>query len=248
MKNSKENRKDIDATAAWLMEQYRLAVQEALEAETDDEEMPEELDKKCRELIRSHAKKQRSLRVAKKAGRVACAAALTVVMLFGVAGILFTTVEAVRAPIIRFFTAQKEGYLEITDPGKESDTDTLTNEADFAEMNARFAELLPEAYVQTDESVSSMGNTSAIYENPEGKAIIFCANSYRGVLRFDVENAASAENITIGTHEAILVEKNGYRLEWLDTGERTLYQIIADSLSREEIIRIANTFENTRGK
>ena len=155
MKNDKEKQKDIDVTAAWLMKQYTLAVQEALQSETDDEEMPEELDKKCRELIKKEVKKQRYKQIAGKVGRFTCAAMLTVVMLFGVVGILFTTVEAVRAPIIRFFIAQKEGHLEITDSGEESDTRTLTNTADFAEMNARLAKLLPEGYVQTGENVSN---------------------------------------------------------------------------------------------
>ena len=136
MKNDKEKQKDIDVTAAWLMKQYTLAVQEALQSETDDEEMPEELDKKCRELIKKEVKKQRYKQIAKKAGRFTCVAMLTVVMLFGVVGILFTTVEAVRAPIIRFFIAQKEDHLEITDSGEEIDTRTLTNTADFSEMNA----------------------------------------------------------------------------------------------------------------
>ena len=131
MKNDKEKQKDIDVTAAWLMKQYTLAVQEVLQSETDDEEMPEELDKKCRELIKKEVKKQRYKQIAGKVGRFTCAAMLTVVMLFGVVGILFTTVEAVRAPIIRFFIAQKEGHLEITDSGEESDTRTLTNTADF---------------------------------------------------------------------------------------------------------------------
>ena len=99
MKNDKEKQKDIDATAAWLMKQYTLAVQEALKFEPDDgAEMPEELDKKCRELIKKEVRKQRYKQIAKKAGRFTCAAMLTVVMLFGVVGILFTTVEAVRAP------------------------------------------------------------------------------------------------------------------------------------------------------
>ena len=155
MKNDKEKQKDIDATAAWLMKQYTLAVQEVLQSEADDEEMPEELDKKCRELIKKEVKRQRYKQIAGKVGRFTCAAMLTVVMLFGVVGILFTTVEAVRAPIIRFFIAQKKGHLEITDSGEESDTRALTNTADFSEMNARLAALLPEGYVQTGENVSN---------------------------------------------------------------------------------------------
>lgn len=247
MKNDKEKQKDIDATAAWLMKQYTLAVQEALKFEPDDgAEMPEELDKKCRELIKKEVKRQRYKQIAKKAGRFTCAAMLTVVMLFGVVGILFTTVEAVRAPIIRFFIAQKEDHLEITDSGEEIDTRTLTNTADFSEMNARLAKLLPEGYVQTDENVSSMGNTMATYVNPEGDRIVFCANSYQGILHFDAENTNSAESITIGTHTAILVEKDGYRLEWLDANEGILYQITSNSLSREDVIRIANSFDRIR--
>ena len=136
--------------------------------------------------------------------------------------------------------------MEITDSGEESGTRTLTNTADFSEMNARLAALLPEGYVQTDENVSSMGNTMATYVNPEGDRIVFCANSYQGILHFDAENTNSAESITIGTHTAILVEKDGYRLEWLDANEGILYQITSNSLSREDVIRIANSFDRTR--
>lgn len=240
MKNDKEKQKDIDATAAWLMKQYTLAVQEVLQSETDDEEMPEELDKKCRELIKKEVKRQRYKQIAKKAGRFTCAAMLTVVMLFGVVGILFTTVEAVRAPIIRFFIAQKEGHLEITDSGEESDTRTLTNTADFSEMNARLAALLPEGYVQTDENVSSMGNTMATYVNLAGDSIVFRISLQQKTFLFDTEEANSVKRMKIGKYDAILVEKNGYRLAWFDAENNVLYQLVSDALSQEEIVNIAN--------
>lgn len=240
MKNDKEKQKDIDATAAWLMKQYTLAVQEALKFEPDDgAEMPEELDKKCRELIKKEVKRQRYKQIAKKAGRFTCAAMLTVVMLFGVVGILFTTVEAVRAPIIRFFIAQKEDHLEITDSGEEIDTRTLTNTADFSEMNARLAALLPEGYVQTDENVSN-AEIMVTYINPEGGSVLFFVSLQRGVFRIDTEEVTSSERILIGRHEAFLIEKNGYRLTWFDTENNLLYQLDSDSLNQEEIIYIAN--------
>lgn len=185
-------------------------------------------------------KKQRYKRIARKAGRFTCAAALTVVMLFGVVGILFTTVEAVRAPIIRFFIAQKEGHLEITNSGKETDTRTLTNTADFAEMNARLAKLLPEGYVQTDENVSSMGNTMATYVNSEGGRIVFSIKPQQRTFHFDTEETASTEKMKIGTYDAILVAKNGYRLIWFDAANNVLYQLITDALSKDEIISIAD--------
>ena len=161
-------------------------------------------------------------------------------MLFGVVGILFTTVEAVRAPIIRFFIAQKEGHLEITNSGKETDTRTLTNTADFAEMNARLAKLLPEGYVQTDENVSSMGNTMATYVNSEGGRIVFSIKPQQRTFHFDTEETASTEKMKIGTYDAILVAKNGYRLIWFDAANNVLYQLITDALSKDEIISIAD--------
>lgn len=104
-----------DAAAALVMDQYVTAMQEsvAAEAEVPLVEIPEELDQKCRRLIKKKlAKKQRKY-VAKKLLRFTRTAVLTVVILFGVVGILFTTVEAVRVPIINFFLEQKDGYLEI---------------------------------------------------------------------------------------------------------------------------------------
>lgn len=185
-------------------------------------------------------KKQRYKQIAKKAGRFTCAAMLTVVMLFGVVGILFTTVEAVRAPIIRFFIAQKEGHLEITDSGEESDTRTLTNTADFSEMNVRLAALLPEGYVQTDENVSSMGNTMATYVNLAGDSIVFRISLQQKTFLFDTEEANSVKRMKIGKYDAILVEKNGYRLAWFDAENNVLYQLVSDALSQEEIVNIAN--------
>lgn len=46
--------------------------------------------------------------------------------------------------------------------------------------------------------------------------------------------------MTIGTYEAIFVEKNGYRLAWFDAENKLLYQLISDDLSREELIIIIN--------
>lgn len=241
MKNDKEKQKDIDATAAWLMKQYTLAVQEALKFEPDDgAEMPEELDKKCRELIKKEVRKQRYKQIAKKAGRFTCAAMLTVVMLFGVVGILFTTVEAVRAPIIRFFIAQKEGHLEITDSGEESDTRTLTNPADFSEMNARLAALLPEGYVQTGASTGTPENAVVTYVNSEEDRVVFRVSLQQRTFLFDTEEANSVKRMKIGKYDAILVEKNGYRLAWFDAENNVLYQLVSDALSQEEIVYIAN--------
>lgn len=229
----------VDSAAALFMDRYAAVLLEDIAAEpVPDVEIPEALDKKCRHLIRKAlAKKQRRF-LGRTALRAVRAAAVAVVLLFGLAGILFTTVEAIRVPIINFFLAQKEGYLEIT--GSEAASGT----PDFAEKNARLAALLPEGYTLTAQEISGTGNASAVYENQAGNSIVFSAHSYRGTLRFDTEDAVSVEKITVGTREAVLVEKNGYRLQWLE--ENALYQLTSDALRREEMIDLADQLENSR--
>lgn len=57
---------------------------------------------------------------------------------------------------------------------------------------------------------------------------------------FDTEEANSVKRMKIGKYDAILVEKNGYRLAWFDAENNVLYQLVSDALSQEEIVNIAN--------
>lgn len=235
-----------DAAAALVMDQYVTAMQEsvAAEAEVPLVEIPEELDQKCRRLIKKKlAKKQRKY-VAKKLLRFTRTAVLTVVILFGVVGILFTTVEAVRIPIINFFLEQKDGYMEIRG------TD-MNNDPYAEKFSTRFDNplegFLPGDYTKVLHRRSSSGSWATLYEDSSGERICLYIDPYfYGSLHVDTEGATIPEKIQIASYEAILTEKNGYQLVWLNTDINLFYHLEASDLSREEIISLAENIEKSR--
>ena len=83
------------------------------------------------------------------------------------------------------------------------------------------------------------GNISAFYENAQGDSITFDVCLSQGVIQMDTEEAAAQERLKIHSHDAVLVEKNGYQLVWLDTETSRLFHLNATALSREEIIALA---------
>lgn len=230
----------IDATAALLMDRYAAAMQESMEAEKDEAEIPEELDRKCRKLIRKKLAGKRFRYVLRKLLRMTGAAAMIVVLLFGAVGILFTTVEAVRVPIINFFIEQKDGYLEIGGRGDAASASVAADE------NDPLAGLLPEGYEIVLYDVSASGNITALYENSRGDAILLDICPGQSVLQIDTEHASASETLQIGAWEAILVEKEGYQLAWLDSDSDLLYHLAATALTREEIIDLAKNIEKSR--
>ena len=231
----------IDAAAALVMEQYALAMREQLQAEENDAEsveFPAELDKKCRKLIRKKLAKERGKHIAKRALRFSGVAAALVIALFGIGGILFTTVEAVRIPIINFFVEQRDGYVEVN--GAEQNTEAEeSNNVDFLSLENPLADILPEGYELRLYDLSRTGNITAFYENAQGDSITFDVCLSQGVIQMDTEEAAAQERLKIHSHDAVLVEKNGYQLVWLDTETSRLFHLNATALSREEIIALA---------
>lgn len=233
-----------DAAAALVMDQYVTAMQEsvAAEAEVPLVEIPEELDQKCRRLIKKKlAKKQRKY-VAKKLLRFTRTAVLTVVILFGVVGILFTTVEAIRVPIINFFLEQKDGYLEIR--GGDMNSNRYVEEHS-ASVDAILEGLLPADYYLETYDQNSAGGISIMYVNPLGEYIILCVDPYAGTLHVDTEDAV-AEYMTISGCEAVLINKDGFQLVWLNAGKEQLSRLEATALSREEIVNLAENIEKKR--
>lgn len=209
-------------------------------------EIPEALDKKCRKLIREKLSKERRVRFAKKAMHFTVATASCVVMLFGVVGILFTTVEAVRIPIINFFLAQKNGYVEVSSVPAHVGANTPDNGQDFganADIIAQLATIIPEGYSITEYTTTKGGGFAVLFENDSSESIYFFADSATKELRVDDEHAEFTTKLRILSHEALLIEKDGYQLVWFDEDSSRLYQLSASALTREEVIALAKNIE-----
>lgn len=62
-------------------------------------------------------------------------------------------------------------------------------------------------------------------------------------LRVDAERAEFTTKLRILSHEALLIEKDGYQLVWFDEDTSRLYQLSASALTREEVIALAKNIE-----
>ena len=230
-----------DAATELMMRQYAKATGKTVMKTAPMQKTSGELDEKCHKLIKKRLRNQQIKTVSKMVLRYSKVAAMFVLMLFGVVAILFTTVEAVRVPIINFFIEQKDGYLEISGtedekkPSEERET-TAKNPLDG---------LLPEGYELVMYEEYSTGGFAVIYEKAEQERILYSERTNNNMLTVDSEGAVT-ENLTILSYEAVLISKEGYQLVWLNETDERLYRIEADTLSREQIIELAENIEKNR--
>ena len=222
-----------EAATALIMEQYTLALGDRLCREEGVADVPESLDLRCRKLIKKHMAKERAKTVGRGLMRITGVAAVFVLMLFGVAAILFATVEAIRVPVVNFFIEQKEGYMEITGTA-------LKDGEPIPELDSTdaLAGRLPEAYKIDFHEVYSTGGCTTMYSTADDNSVLFSRDPYFGIKAVDTENAI-VEQVQIGPCEATLIFKGGYRLIWLDPAAAQTCYLEADAFSREEIISLA---------
>lgn len=230
-----------EAATALIMRQYATSAGRTVMKTAPMQKTSEELDERCRKQIKRNLRKQQMKVVAKMALRYTKRVAMFIVMLFGIVGILFTTVEAVRVPIINFFIEQKDGYLEISGtegekkPSEERET-TAKNPLDG---------LLPEGYELVVYEEYPAGGVTAIYKNTENDYILLSERRNTGKLKVDNENA-DTEHITILSYEAVLIGMEEYQLVWMNSDNERIYRLKVNALSREEIIKLAENIENAR--
>lgn len=231
-----------DAAVLMIMDQYLTAMGESIaKGAVNKEKMPETLDKKCRVLIKKRLRKQQFVLASKKLLSISRKVAMIVLMLFGVVGLLFVSVEAVRVPIINFFIEQKDGHLEIyssEDEQKPSETENTT-------AKTPLAGLLPEGYQLVMFEENSMGGILLMYKNEAEEYILFSEDPRISVIDVDNENAIT-EHITILSCPAVFIEKNEYQLAWVNQEAERMCRLEASALSREQLITLAENIEKNR--
>ncbi|MBQ6431192.1 MAG: DUF4367 domain-containing protein [Oscillospiraceae bacterium] len=237
-----------DAAAALVMDQYVAALADRYAAEdAASVEVGGALDQRCRKSIKKGERKRLWERIGKRTLRVARVAVITFLILCGTFVVLFSTVEAFRVPVINFFINQTDKYLELTDQ------DVVFNDIDPYYLNPSdvgedlLEGLLPDGYVPALYDESGQGDQTIMYKNLQNEEEFVFYNYYpmTGTLHVDTEDAV-VENITIYGYEAILIQKHGYQLVWYYDGGAPLQILSATSLSREEVIALAEAIERRR--
>ena len=199
MDNQQQKREDVyeayvDASVALFMQHYcdmldeGIAKSDDLVAETANIAFPEDLDKRCRSLIKRAAKRQKiqeGLRIAGKAFRGVCRVAVACLAIMSV---LFITVEAVRVPIISYFIAKSDNnFLEIGPSSSAVDETKMFDPADPLDG------LITDEYILLTQEVSSEFNFSALYEGTDNSQVYVKARPLSTTAGIDMEGADSVE-------------------------------------------------------
>lgn len=104
----------VDASVALIMDQYAQVLSQKLDQEMENDKecadlvYPEALDQRCQQLIQEEYTRMRRKKRLVTAKKILNRAAIIFVALLAIGGVLFTTVEAIRLPIMNLFIEMKE--------------------------------------------------------------------------------------------------------------------------------------------
>ena len=224
-----------DAAFALMMDEYAEAEGEALLAEFraaaeagELPEMPEELDKACRNTIRKeYARRERRVRL-RQLRRAAARVAVAVFAVIGILSTLVFSVEAWRVRVTDFFMRQTNQYTEIStkeDAFVEHETDPMKI----------LCGLVPEGYTECDR-LEDTDMSYIMFANEKGDTILLDIFTPGFSLSLDTEDAVTYE-LMVGDTGVMVIEKHGYSLVWNDEREY-IYIYRTSALSKEEAIEM----------
>lgn len=228
-----------DLALSMLMEDYAQAEGERLLREFEEAErngglpeMPEELDRKCRNLIEtSFAKQARGQRL-KKIVRMASKAAVYAAVFLGLSTITILSVDALRMPVLNFLMDQSGRYSTVI---YQNDPVTQIPEGD--PVLARFESNLPEGHQVVDKKTNK--SYGAIYcINPVQDLLCLLYSKSNGGLNIDAE-VTEYINLDFSGYEAVFWEKDGYSLMWLDDNTEIVYTLFSNSLDEKAFWKFA---------
>lgn len=233
----------VDASVALFMECYCATLSEDIhrqvdQVQADDLAFPAALDVRCRSAIKKEyavRKRKQSLKSIAKGLRYAASFA---VVLLALASVLFISVEAIRVPIINYYIAQSDQYVEFTSRQQEA-PDGLAN------INAEdpLAGLLPEGYELASIDIMSPNHCMAIYKSSDNKSISFSIYPSETVVRIDSENSQTVKEIQVCGLNGILIVKDGRRtITWGFENDPKTFMLSSSELPEIELINLAECF------
>lgn len=228
-----------DALTALVMEQYVSALAEALAAEDPAPvEISAELDARCRKSIKTGCVKVLCRHVGKKLLRGTSVAVIVFLLLCGVFAVLFSTVEAIRVPIVNFF-------IEIQE--EEPEDSGSSPEADAAASGRNYLEGLAPADYELTEFLDQDGTLYILYTNPAGKEICFNLFSKGDSLDSDSNDAATEALMICGCDATLLTKDGKQQVVWSRDEEACICRLEASAMCREDLIALAEAIESRRG-
>lgn len=228
-----------DALFALLMDE--IATMEGKKAVEENERLknspsaaiPEDVDRRCLQTIRRHFAKQRAYAV----GRSTLGVMKRVVMVAGLAAILFTGVFAV-SETVRINTLNL--VIEAFDTNT---TFRFTNQSEgvFPQINVGW---LPEGFTLDSHGYDKTSTWYQYSKKAEDKLIyINWAETSGTTIGVDTENA-EIEYVEVNGIEAMLIEKDiTLQLVWTEKDNTAFITLFSTGISQDDLIHVANSLK-----
>lgn len=234
----------IDATVELFMDHYSDILtanirKEMDELESQEIEFPEQLHKRCIDLIAKENKKRRNQKIGKQIIRGLRMVAVFALVLLSLTSVLFVTVEAFRIQVINFFIERNDKYWEVTNDQYKSQ-DAFENTIVWTDP---LSNMLADEYKLVFIDGSSRENLVAIYENANAEEILFTSKVADSSIQLDSEDIEYSKELDVcGYHAILVVEDKGVTLIWIHERLGLTITLVAEGLTEAEVVHIAEEF------
>lgn len=207
--------------------------------------IPEELDKKCRKIIRNTFRKEQG----RTFGRISFRIFQRVAVVAVLAALLFTVAYAV---VPEFQVAVKNMVLVLTETNISTNMglrpyNDNPNGRPSSYVTAYSLPQIQEGYVLVEEyNVENSDYRGYWYDAPDGNhyTIDIEAGNETSVVAIDTEDAQSVEDIVINGYSGICVHKNGtIQIAWADTDRSIFISVYASALPEDQVIEMAQAIK-----
>ena len=196
-------------------------------------EISEELDKKCKDLIYSSFRKEkRKQAISHFARSVSRIAACLCIILF-CSSVVVLSVDAFRIPVINFFLNIENRYSSLS-----FDEEISTDASRIDKLKQLSSIAIPTEYNLIIQEIYESGSAFICYQNDCNEKITILVNPADGEFNYDTENATQTEMELCG-HEAFFVEKDGFRVIWLNAEEDLIYELFANGMDIDSFWKLA---------
>jgi hypothetical protein len=209
---------------------------DAAKEQWQDIQLPEGLDS----WIRIFAKKENKRRSSRgsRAIRILKSAAIFLFLFIGINYFLIVNVEAYRTRVMKAIVDIQYSFMNI---------DYVLNDGDISYPqpdiweNLYYLSYLPKGYTMTESNHTNGNVAYIIYQNEDGNQIAFQQFFSQTNMQIDTENA-KVTNVSVNGAEAILVEKEDFKImTWL-LEDRAIY-LETHNLSNNEVIKMAKNMK-----
>ena len=231
-----------EITMELLMDEYAEAEGEALwkEFQASEEkgevpDIPDDLDQKCRNTIRSATAKINRRAHFAHGLRTLSRVAVFVLVLFGISTTLVLSVDALRIPVLNFFLRSSERYTVVA-----LDEENQSIQKEFENIRNNIEYLIPDEYNLVLEEISECGSLQLAYQSRNNAIITLVVAPASGQLIMDTESA-DIKKMKVNEQDALFVDKDGLHIVWMNSENGLSFDFFASALDDELFWEIVYT-------